>query len=763
MKALNELSFRFKEKSDAAGYVSGLARRMQVERDDKADLLAPPSRLAWNGTLARRVLRLLTPANAIVMLSSRDFLDEHRTEDSAFPVLDLAEPVYSTKYATRAMTPDEQRLWASDGGAPGEAAALFPRLGLPAANPYIPSNFTVLPPAPGDEANAALGTAHGDVAPALLVDDDGGSDRVGDAYALPLRLWHRRDTGRFPVPKVSLRCDVRAPAVYASPRHAALFALFADLADDALNERAYMAGLAGSGYSFGTSALRDGVALSFGGYSDWPALRAFAEEVLGVVLLSPATAAQTAAATAAEGESGSGSVFTEARFAVMKEMRLKAYANFDKEQPYRHAMYHAARVLQRSKFAVADVKAEAEKATLKDVVAFAKKDVLVALTGNDVTDGASDGAAGKREGMRCLVHGNADAATATAMATFLRKRLRAAGNFHAFQYGAGPQAAGDEAAAGDAAKEAAREQRDAAQRAAVVRLPGARDGRPLSHAVFARGLNAEDVNSAVHVTFQVGRRVVPAGAEEWWQAGQAAETKGQRAADAQQRLRRSVLLDLLGTAIHTPCYDTLRTKEQLGYMVWCFPSSTYGVRTLNVVVQSSARDAAYVAARAGAFLRAFRADTLARMDPAAFDGFVTVLRAQYAKKDERLSSATGRLWGEIASRELSFGRRARQLALLAGVAKSDLLEFYDTYVLAPPAGEAQAHRQPDAGGDDASATASRRRLVVEVFGKGREMPSTEEARQAAAALAKDELVDVIDMAKVAEWQGAQTDNFPTAG
>lgn len=74
-------------------------------------------------------------------------------------------------------------------------------------------------------------------------------------------------------------------------------------------------------------------------------------------------------------------------------------------------------------------------------------------------------------------------------------------------------------------------------------------------------------------------------------------------------LRLRCLLDLADQAIFEPCYDTLRTKQQLGYSVHSGTRQTHGVLGFCVSVVSAAFAPAEVEARAEAFLAAF-ADTL---------------------------------------------------------------------------------------------------------------------------------------------------------
>lgn len=64
-----------------------------------------------------------------------------------------------------------------------------------------------------------------------------------------------------------------------------------------------------------------------------------------------------------------------------------------------------------------------------------------------------------------------------------------------------------------------------------------------------------------------------------------------------------MLLELLLQIISEPCFDILRTKEQLGYMVFSGMRRSNGVQGLRVIVQSD-RHPKYVDCRVEVFIKA---------------------------------------------------------------------------------------------------------------------------------------------------------------
>lgn len=104
--------------------------------------------------------------------------------------------------------------------------------------------------------------------------------------------------------------------------------------------------------------------------------------------------------------------------------------------------------------------------------------------------------------------------------------------------------------------------------------------------------------------------------------------------------------------MHEPAFDQLRTKEQLGYIVFCGVrafSTTYGFRFL---VQSE-RDPAYLESRVDAFIEGF-GQTLKDMSEGDFDNHKRSLVVRLLKKLENLNSETNRHWNQIAGEYYNF-------------------------------------------------------------------------------------------------------------
>jgi insulysin len=180
-----------------------------------------------------------------------------------------------------------------------------------------------------------------------------------------------------------------------------------------------------------------------------------------------------------------------------------------------------------------------------------------------------------------------------------------------------------------------------------VCLPSA----PSAHMYRAEAADDEK-NSAIHYYCQVGT-------------------------DAERRVE--MLNDLFGQAIHEPCYDQLRTHEQLGYIVWSGPRWDFGVLGFKIVVQSSDYSPKHLSARIDAFLADFERKLIAMTDQ-EFDNHVQSLVDFHSEKDTKLADEARRHWSEIHQHTFEFDRIAKDIALLRSATKQELIEFFRAYI-----------------------------------------------------------------------------------
>lgn len=182
----------------------------------------------------------------------------------------------------------------------------------------------------------------------------------------------------------------------------------------------------------------------------------------------------------------------------------------------------------------------------------------------------------------------------------------------------------------------------------VVQLPRTRP-------VLARvpGPNLGDVNSAVQVLYQLGLVGDP---------------------------RMDVAVSLFQSMLNKPVFHTLRTEQQLGYMVYSGMKRTHGVQALRVIVQSTVAAPAEVIRRIDACLETFGTTTLPQMEEPQFREYVSALAAALQETDKRLMQQTSRFWGEISAGTYEYGRHESELAALRQLTHGDLITIWNRFM-----------------------------------------------------------------------------------
>ena len=225
--------FRFADKVPPRTHAAYLASALH--RYPAAEVLIAPWRFGdFDPGLERRFLSELTPDRVLVTVTAKGV-----TTDSIAPFL-------GTPYRLTPIPPTTTARWRA--AAPDETFA------LPEPNPFIPDDLALIdPPDPPDPPDLSGRAAAPAPRPARIV------QRTG------FDLWHQADV-EFGQPRTNFYFAVRSPVANDSPRHAVLSALLARMVNDALNEFAYAATLAGQSYSL--YRHRRGMSVRLSGWSD---------------------------------------------------------------------------------------------------------------------------------------------------------------------------------------------------------------------------------------------------------------------------------------------------------------------------------------------------------------------------------------------------------------------------------------------------------------------------------------------------------------
>ncbi|XP_075160301.1 insulin degrading metalloproteinase [Haematobia irritans] len=148
--------------------------------------------------------------------------------------------------------------------------------------------------------------------------------------------------------------------------------------------------------------------------------------------------------------------------------------------------------------------------------------------------------------------------------------------------------------------------------------------------------------------------------------------------------RSNNMVNLISQILTEPCYDCLRTKEQLGYIVFSGPRKMNGANGIRIIVQSSMHPS-FVEDRIETFLRNF-VKVIEEMPEEEFERHKTALEVKKREKPKTVFSQFVQFYSEISLAQYHFDRNEAEIAILRTITKEELLECYKT-IIAPDSPE----------------------------------------------------------------------------
>ena len=214
------IGFRFLQKTEPRSHTVSLASGLHVY--PVREVLTAPYRFDdFDPELERRFLAALTPDRVLVTVVAKGM------------ATDAVAPFQGTPYRLSPIPAPTVARW-RDASPDGSLA-------LPEPNPFIPGDLALIDPGTAEPRPVRIESRPG------------------------FDLWHRADA-EFRQPRMNFYFAVRSPVANDSPRHVVLGGLLARMANDALNEFAYPAALAGQSYSL--YRHRRGISVRLSGWSD---------------------------------------------------------------------------------------------------------------------------------------------------------------------------------------------------------------------------------------------------------------------------------------------------------------------------------------------------------------------------------------------------------------------------------------------------------------------------------------------------------------
>jgi insulysin len=137
-----------------------------------------------------------------------------------------------------------------------------------------------------------------------------------------------------------------------------------------------------------------------------------------------------------------------------------------------------------------------------------------------------------------------------------------------------------------------------------------------------------------------------------------------------------VLMSILGNYLKEPCFDKLRTDEQLGYIVSGFNGEMRKVLNYVVIVQSNVQGPQYLSGRVLNFLDTMR-EKIKSLTDEEFAKYVESIRVKILIKDLSIRQEGSRYWNEICTHKYIFDRKEKDLEQLNLIKKEDLIWIFE--------------------------------------------------------------------------------------
>ena len=140
----------------------------------------------------------------------------------------------------------------------------------------------------------------------------------------------------------------------------------------------------------------------------------------------------------------------------------------------------------------------------------------------------------------------------------------------------------------------------------------------------------------------------------------------------------NMLLELFSQIVSEPCFDVLRTQEQLGYSVASGVRHSSGVQGFYISIQSD-KTPQYVEERVEEFLKKIGSD-LENLECNNFEKHVSALATLRLEAPKTLLGQHIDYWTEISNKQYHFERDAIEVAHLRTITKQDICQFFEQYI-----------------------------------------------------------------------------------
>jgi insulysin len=145
-----------------------------------------------------------------------------------------------------------------------------------------------------------------------------------------------------------------------------------------------------------------------------------------------------------------------------------------------------------------------------------------------------------------------------------------------------------------------------------------------------------------------------------------------------QSTLNNLIVELFNEIVKESCFNTLRTQEQLGYIVFSSSIRRHGVLYFHIIVQSL-RDPTYVESRIENYINTIR-ELLINMSDEVFNMYKNALTVKLLKKPRGLFKQAAVYQTEIITQDYNFDRARIDAEALKCIKKNDIIRFYQTRI-----------------------------------------------------------------------------------
>jgi secreted Zn-dependent insulinase-like peptidase len=149
-------------------------------------------------------------------------------------------------------------------------------------------------------------------------------------------------------------------------------------------------------------------------------------------------------------------------------------------------------------------------------------------------------------------------------------------------------------------------------------------------------------------------------------------------------LRSRALVNLLATLMEPSFFDTLRTQQQLGYVVSAGTLPILNVNGLTFTIESPVADPLVLEQRINVFLASY-GSVLAAMTDEQFNGIKSGLLNELTQLPTQMNDLSGRYWGDILLEETTIDSQLKMAGAVAQLSRQDAIDYYRDVVMAPGA------------------------------------------------------------------------------